>query len=59
MMSSRLSSPAQTMSFLKSGVRIMPRGRAPVGMVLITFKLSLSMTVTVLSFSLDTKIVPA
>src|SRR5262249_41795618 len=37
----------------------MPRGRLPVGMVLITFNVSLSMTVTVLSRWLDTKILSA
>ena len=38
---------------------MMPRGRRAVGMVLMTSSVLPSMTVTVLSFSLDTKIVSA
>ena len=59
MTSKRLSSPMQTTTSLKSGVMAMPRGRRPVGIVLTTFSVSLSRTVTVLSRSFETKTRPA
>ena len=46
-------------SSLKSGENAMPRGRAPVSIVFTTLRVLLSMTVTVLSFSFETKIVSA
>ena len=50
---------AIAVSSLLSGLRMMPRGRRAVLMVFFTSSVSPSITVTVLSFSLETKMVTA
>ncbi len=47
------SSPSQTSTYLPSGVTRMPRGRWPVGTVLITLPASMSITDMVLSRSFE------
>ena len=49
------SSPTATITNLPSRVNAMPRGRWPTLMVLVTVQVSVSMTETVLPFSLETK----